>query len=261
MKKYIVLGAVASVLLLAAATVAEANHSWGGYHWARTVNPVVLKLGNDLTTPWVSFLIDASTDWNSSTTPIQTMIVPGTTNAKNCRAVSGRVEVCNSKYGNNGWLGIANVWVNGTHITQGTVKLNDTYFATAKYNTPAWKRMVMCQEVAHTFGLDHQDEIFDNANLGSCMDYTNDPDGSMLGQLSNEHANWHDFEELQTIYAHLDSLTTAFMSTSGIASAPLADEPETWGKEVAHDQKGRASQFERELGNGKKVLTFVVWAE
>lgn len=29
---------------------------------------------------------------------------------------------------NNGWLGIASISVNGSHITQGTVKLNDTYF-------------------------------------------------------------------------------------------------------------------------------------
>lgn len=35
--------------------------------------------------------------------------------------------------------------------------------------------LVTCQEVGHTFGLDHRDENFDNGNLGTCMDYTNDP--------------------------------------------------------------------------------------
>ena len=47
-------------------------------------------------------------------------------NPKNCKAVSGRVEVCNSHYGNTGWLGVAQIWVSGLHIQQGTVKLNDT---------------------------------------------------------------------------------------------------------------------------------------
>ena len=59
----------------------------------------------------------------------------------------------------------------------------------------------MCQEVGHTFGLDHQDENFNNANLGTCMDYTNDPS-------TNQHPNKHDYDELITIYSHLDSTTT-----------------------------------------------------
>ena len=109
--------------------------------------------------------------------------------------------MCNGAYGNNGWLGIASIWATGDHITQGTVKLNDTYFDTAQYNTPAWRNLVMCQEVGHTFGLDHQDENFTNPNLGTCMDYTNSP-------ASNQRPNAHDYQQLQTIYAHLDSTST-----------------------------------------------------
>ena len=56
----------------------------------------------------------------------------------------------------------------------------------------------MCQEIAHDFGLDHQDENFDNPNLGSCMDYTSDPDGPP----SNEHPNSHDFQQIAAIYSH-----------------------------------------------------------
>jgi hypothetical protein len=51
----------------------------------------------------------------------------------------------------------------------------------------------MCQEVGHTFRLDHQDEKFNNVNLGTCMDYTSDPDGSLNGELSNLHPNAHDY--------------------------------------------------------------------
>ncbi len=50
----------------------------------------------------------------------------------------------------------------------------------------------MCQEVGHTLGLDHQDEVFDNPNLETCMDYTNDPS-------TNQHPNAHDYDQLATI--------------------------------------------------------------
>src|SRR6266571_1036837 len=104
----------------------------------------------------------------------------------------------------NGWLGVAQIWVSGLHIIQGTVKLNDTYFNTSTYNKPEWRNLVMCQEVGHTFGLDHQDTNFSNTNLGTCMDYTSNP----LGPPDNEHPNQHDYDELVTIYNHLDSTTT-----------------------------------------------------
>ena len=44
--------ACAAIAAIAAisAPAAFANHSWGGYHWARTANPFTLKLGNNLTT-------------------------------------------------------------------------------------------------------------------------------------------------------------------------------------------------------------------
>ena len=91
---------------------------------------------------------------------LNTTIVPGGTPAKPCRPTSGCVEVCNSTYGNTGWIGVAQIWVSGTYITQGVVKMNDTYFNTSKYNTTAWRSLGMCQEVGHTLGRDHQDENF-----------------------------------------------------------------------------------------------------
>lgn len=100
---------------------------------------------------------------------------------------SGVVEICNLKYGQNGWLGIAGISISGSHITKAYTKLNDTYFVMAQYNTTAHRQMVVCQEIAHDFGLDHQDENFSNTNLGTCMDYTNDPSGTKgtNGTLNN----------------------------------------------------------------------------
>jgi hypothetical protein len=241
-------------------TPAEANHSWNGYHWARTSNPFTLKLGDNVSSAWDPILATTSSDWSQSSV-LDTTIAPGSTDPRKCRAASGQVQVCNAKYGNNGWLGIASVWINGLHITQGTVKLNDTYFNTATYNTTPWRNLVSCQEVGHTFGLDHQDTTFNNTNLGTCMDYTNNP----LGPPDNEHPNKHDYDELVTIYSHLDS-TTTIAALSPASSRSLVndnepgDGPKDWGRPVHKDAQGRDDVYERDLGGGNKAITHVFWA-
>lgn len=233
-------------------TITKADHSWGTYHWARTSNPLVLKLGDNLSSYWDPYLATASSDWSASAV-LDTSIVPGSApRPKTCRAKAGRVEVCNATYGNNGWLGVAQVWVAGNHITQGTVKLNDSYFKTAKYNTPAWKNLVLCQEIGHTFGLDHQDENFSNTPLGSCMDYSSDP-------TPNQHPNAHDYEQLELIYAHIDGVNTSFQSALNLP-AESGDESEEWGRKVREQTRTRPALYERDLGRGQKVFTFVYWA-
>jgi len=229
---------------------ASANHSWGNYHWARTSNPFTVKLGDNITIPWEAYLSTTSYDWSLSPV-LDTVVVSGATNPRTCRGTAGRVEVCNAKYGSNGWLGIAQIWINGDHITQGSVKMNDSYFQTVKYNTPAWKNLVMCQEVGHTFGLDHQDEEFSNPNLNTCMDYTSDP-------LSNQHPNTHDYEQLGLIYTHLDlSSTLSPMVLKGAANADFHNRSE-WGKELKNN--GNVALYVREFGPQYKLFTHVFWA-
>jgi len=252
---------VGIVLFLASfATTVRASHSWGNYHWARTSNPFTLKLGDNLSSAWDSYLGTTSIDWSLSSV-LDTTIVPGGTTARRCRATSGRVEVCNASYGNNGWLGLAQIWVSGGHITQGVTKVNDTYFNTTTYNTPAWRNLVMCQEVGHNFGLDHQDENFNNTNLGTCMDYTSNPD-------PNQHPNQHDYEQLETVYAHLDSFTTIQSGTQklplglSIAGGALNSDFENrseWGKELKNN--GNVALYERDFGGGQKIFTFIIWAQ
>jgi hypothetical protein len=254
-KKYII-PAIVLLALVAGTGVAYAEHAWGNYHWARMENPFTLKLGNNVTGQWSSVLATASTDWTASAV-LDTTVVSGLS-TKNCRPTNGRVEVCNSKYGNNGWLGIAQIWANGDHITQGVVKLNDTYFNTPRYNTVAWRNLVTCQEVGHTFGLDHQDEDFSNANLGTCMDYTNDP-------ASNQHPNAHDYEELVNIYAHNDAFTTILSTVTtklrNATAASVADEHTEFGTVTRRDAQGKPSVYEKDLGKGEKLVTHVFWAE
>lgn len=240
------------------AFVAYASHSWGGFHWARTSNPFTFKLGDNVSSAWDTYLGEASSDWSASSV-LDTAVVPGNTDPNRCRAANGRVEVCSRKYGFNGWLGMASIWVSGNHIIKGTVKVNDSYFNTVTYNTPAWRRLVMCQEIGHEFGLDHQDEIFSNPNLGTCMDYTSNPSGPP----SNEHPNAHDYDQLAIIYEHLDGITTlgATALSRGNRVEVDLDNPSEWGKEVRKDSRGKPSLFERDLGKGQKVFTFVIWAD
>lgn len=238
------------------ASMAYANHSWDIFHWARTANPFTLKLGDNLSPIWDSYLAGASGDWSASSV-LDIAVVPGA-RLRNCNPINGRVELCNKKYGRNGWLGVATIWANEDHIIQGTVKFNDTYFTTAQYNTPAWRNLVMCQEVGHMFGLDHQDVDFTNSPLGTCMDYTSDP-------VLNQHPNQHDYEELETIYAHHDSSATIgnklWRTGANMEIADGGDKPENWGKLIKKSRDGRESLYERDLGKGQKMFTFVTWVD
>ena len=246
------LGAAIAAPLLALATPVLATHSWNNYHWKRTTAELTVTVGDNVKAAWDSYLITAVSDWNQSTV-INSPLVPGNTNVFTCRPVAGTIQVCNRAYGNNGWLGIATIWLSGGHISQGTTKLNDTYFNTATYNTPAWRRLVMCQEIAHDYGLDHQDENFNNPNLGTCMDYTSNP----TGPPSNEHPNAHDYEQLLAIYNHFES---SFSQSQVAALSDSGDTPAEWGRPIRFLRDGRPNVFERIEGPGRKVITHVFWA-
>jgi hypothetical protein len=226
------------------------SHSWGGYHWGRTANPFTVTLRDSVTSQWDSYLATTSSDWSKSTV-LDTTVVQSGKKPRPCKATEGQVEICNTTYGNNGWLGIAQIWLSGGHIAQGVVKLNDTYFNTSSYNTPAWRNVVMCQEVGHTFGLDHQDEDFNNPPLGTCMDYSADP-------TQNQHPNAHDYEELQIIYSHVDDTNTNTFPADILGGDFTA--ASSWGHSAGSGE-GPVELFVREFGPGMHLLTFVTWAE
>ena len=254
---------VAGALAVVFTAPPSANHSWNNYHWARTTSSFTLQTGDNVDSTWDAYLDEAIDDWNESAV-LDLLKVAGGTRPKTCKPTSGRLEVCNARYGNNGWLGIAQIWISGSHITQGVTKLNDTYFNTSTYNTPAWRRLVTCQEVAHDFGLAHQDETFDNTNLGSCMDYTNDPDGGVGGASnndpSNEHPNSHDFSQLLSIYKHTDTSSTVASVLPNFAEEG-GDHPGQWGRLIHANRDNRVQVYERDLGNGHRVVTHVLWAD
>jgi hypothetical protein len=268
--------AVLAVAVSALPSLVLGSHSWGGYHWARTTDTFTLKLGDNVSGLWGPMLDTASSDWSESTV-LDTTVVPGSANPRNCRATTGMVQVCSARYGNTGWLGVAGIYITGgTHITKAYVKNNDSYFgsSTYQYNNTAEMQHVICQEIGHTFGLDHQST--DGTSLNTCMDYYHNT--SSLGDvLKSTSPNQGDYDELLCIYdlatagqtlsygghsctgtGHHDSFTTVAAVSAAPANARAAES--SWGRLVASSDGGRAQTFVLDLGAGNLVVTFVIWA-
>jgi hypothetical protein len=206
MRRLLIATVAAAVLVVMSTPTASANHSWNGYHWATRGTAFRVTLGNNLTTAeWQRDLGTVSSKWSAAADPLgrsvlSTRIATGNDlgTQKRCPPTSGRVEVCNARYGKRGWLGVATIWITTTdHIVQGTVKVNDTYLdpsSTYTYNTPEERLHVICQEVGHTFGLDHQSTS--GATLGTCMDYYHNVAGDSASTLSDQG----DYDQLACIY-------------------------------------------------------------
>jgi hypothetical protein len=275
------IAAAAIAIVVAFPAAVSANHSWGGYHWARTSNPFTVKAGDNVSGLWDGMLDTALSDWTQSTVLNMTKAAGGT-NGTSCQPTLGRDEICSANYGNTGWLGLAQIWIytGGKHIAQGIVKNNDYYFGSSSYtyNNTAEMQHVICQEIGHTLGLDHQSET--GASLNTCMDYYHNTSSTDLLSTS---PNQGDYDELRCIYdpvlrhkllitdggthkcrgtGHLDTTNSA-TSTAGNANGlfpGVAAEASSWGRLVASSASGREQTFFLELGNDRGLVTFVIWA-
>jgi hypothetical protein len=202
--------AAAAVLIPVAVQAVALPQSWNNYRWARTAE-LTIRVGDNVSAVWDPYLASAIAGWNTAAN-IDYVHATGLTSAKTCAPVYGGVQACSANYGATGWLGYATVWTAGGFIVQATVKLNDYYFAKAAYNNDAWRSLTACQELGHTLGLDHRDTNNKNANLGTCMDYTNDPSGlrGTNGTLSNMTPGANDFLALAGIYATVNTTQLAY---------------------------------------------------
>ena len=217
------------LVLVASMTGAQANHSWNNYHWARTSNPFGVNLVDSVIGPWDSLLGAVAADWGASSV-LNTSVSAGNTKIfarQTCNAFPKQIHVCSANYGPNLWFGQATVYLSNGHISKAITQLNDFYF-TGSYNNQVARRHVLCQEIGHNFGLDHQHGV------PTCMEDNN----ATLNNTGYQFPNAHDYSELSTIYAHLDNFT----SSSSFAASPL-----------------RAPDRVQVIG-GETVLTFIYWA-
>jgi len=275
-RRFMTVGLVVAAGLILAVTyggaVVSADHAWGPYHWARTTSSFDLTVVNSTTDEWDPFVATAVADWSQSNVLNMVEDLGGSTSSqvrRQCKAPSGRVRICNLAYGYIGWLGLAGISIDANgHIVSGYTKLNDSYFSSAYYNTPDWKQSVTCQELGHNVGLDHQDENFDSdppPDPGSCMDYQNPP---------FQYPDAHDFEQLETIYGHLDSYDSYVGGGSGggggVCNAPPGkgcnkagvgdgNSKSEWGMSLG--RRGAAESFIRIDPDGTRHLTFVTWVD
>lgn len=198
LRKSLLITSLGVTLALAGAS-ALASHSWNNYHWARTTSSFNLSIVDSVTSVWQPMFNASVSQWSASA---KLNLVPSqgsetSSSRRRCSAISGKVRVCNSAYGNNGWLGLASINLDSNgHISQGTAKMNDSYSSSFTTNE---RYHVMCQEVGHTFGLGHTSE--DGSSQSTCMDYSQSP--------SSTAPNAHDYDELAIIYQHLDSYNSA----------------------------------------------------
>jgi hypothetical protein len=262
---------VAALTTVLAASLA-ADHSWQNYHWARTTSSFTLTVVNSTTDEWDPYVGRAAADWSRSNSLNMTANVDGSTadtDRRHCPAISGQVRICNLAYGYNRWLGIAGISIDTDgHIFTGYVKMNDSYFLSSYYNTYDWRQSVLCQELGHVIGLDHQDEDFDNVSLHTCMDYQDPPSVA---------PNQHDYEQLDAIYDHLDSFNSYVTAGGGggeggggSCKAPAGkgcnkagvahgNTPGEWG--ISLGRRGAKERFIRIDPDGTRHLTFVTWAQ
>jgi hypothetical protein len=239
--------------LVSQAPIAASDNA-SGYHWARQSSQFTLQVGSNLDGPWPGILGKAVADWNKSQT-VTFLVVAGGTNPQVCNPVTGRVEVCNWRYGTQeGWLGLTRLYFNdrGDHIEAATVQMNDSFFDTARQsNNENARRHTMCHEMGHTTGLDHD-------STSSCM---NDSQDAVFNNVMPTKKN---FNQLERIHAHSDSTTTV----AGAQKKEKKDKKKKKKSEKNHGKRhGKRQGAARSetvtvesTEDGRKVVTFITLA-
>ncbi len=137
-------------IALGAVGTAWANHRWGCWKYA----DANISFYNGCTGSYSTYvqeegLSDADSWHNYTDVNLSSVGQSGTTDHINCY---------NGSYGINGWLGIAEILTySGCTVMQGRTRFNQSYLDNAAYGYSATnKKHVVCQEIGHLFGLNHQ---------------------------------------------------------------------------------------------------------
>eukprot|EP00980_Cylindrotheca_fusiformis_P008928 scaffold1901_cov126-Cylindrotheca_fusiformis.AAC.4 len=151
-------------------------------------NGLTMEILNALDDSWQTIFQLAIADWDFGSPDALTLSTTPVAQDPDCSPVNGKVKVCNGDYGEQPWRGIAVCMVGGNGNYQNCAcKMNDYYL---KNGGDDLRQYTMCHEVGHGFGLPHTDEDFNNADLGNCLDYTENfafsksPDASNYQKLA-----------------------------------------------------------------------------
>jgi hypothetical protein len=181
--------------LAALPAVAAADHVWlvngQAAHWASTMNPAQIDLGDNLNDPvWDRQRFDPSLAWSAS--PLASGQLGASpflrVNTQAGGLASNEVEMYDGFYGQDGWIGQAtldSIDPEG-HIRDATVQLNRSYSLSERE-----KHSAVVHEVGHTLGLSHQE--------GTVM-------CPFLCGIDDPVA--HDYEVLALVNSHTDSYDT-----------------------------------------------------
>ena len=138
---------------VALTAVTSANHSWNGYH-------VLVKA---IPSP---YRVTTSQGRGMQFSIQRRRIGANPLKPRTCRPTSGRVEVCTDTYGNNAWLGIAQVWISGRHTYYaGCGELNSRISTHLLITPPLGGIWCPARQWGDTLGMDHQEE-FEQCELG-----------------------------------------------------------------------------------------------
>jgi hypothetical protein len=105
----------------------QLDHSWKTNHWATSTLPITFSLGDNLDDAWKPALVKAAASWHASTVMLVS-VRDGTKkngSPRSCNPDRGNIEVCNYNYGDTQWFGRTSISIEGGHIVDSYVKLND----------------------------------------------------------------------------------------------------------------------------------------
>ena len=176
--------------------------------YIKSKNGLELTIVNAMSSDWYQYFNEAVDDWDRA--PALKLSVEIAPVDPDCKLIPGKLKCCNNFYGESGWSGLNESWLNDKGIiTASIAKMNETYLKGKPY---AEKRYVTCHEIGHGFGLPHRDVNVNNPNLGTCLDYT-------TSYASNVSPDETDFAHLENLYGKIGDRRRSLLRKQSIVNS------------------------------------------